>query len=77
MSFRQGLQTQSGKLEFESSSLKRFCPDDPDRLPILKYVPAWEGPHATDLYAKYPLHLVSAASAFHLPHAERRQRQHH
>ncbi len=62
--FRQGLQTQSGKLEFESSSLKRFCPDDPDRLPILKYVPAWEGPHATDLYAKYPLHMVSAHPRF-------------
>jgi len=56
--FRYGLQTQSGKIEFESSSLKRFCPDDPDRLPILKYVPAWEGPHVTDLWAKYPLHLV-------------------
>jgi len=56
--FRYGLQTQSGKIEFESSSLKRFCPDDPDRLPILKYVPAWEGPHVTDLWARYPLHLV-------------------
>jgi trimethylamine-N-oxide reductase (cytochrome c) len=59
-----GLQTQSGKLEFESSSLKRFCPDDPQRLPILKYVPAWEGPHATELYAKYPLHLVSPHPRF-------------
>jgi trimethylamine-N-oxide reductase (cytochrome c) len=29
-----GLQTQSGKIEFESSSLKRFDPDDPERLPI-------------------------------------------
>src|ERR1035441_2490636 len=57
--FRRGLQTQSGKLEFESSSLKRFDADDPERLPILKYVPAWEGPHAKELYAKYPLHLVS------------------
>lgn len=57
--FRKGLQTQSGKLEFESSSLKRFDPDDPERPPILKYVPAWEGPHAPELYAKYPLQLVS------------------
>jgi trimethylamine-N-oxide reductase (cytochrome c) len=62
--FRRGLQTQSGKLEFESSSLKRFCPDDPDRLPILKYVPAWEGPHATELYAKYPMHMVSPHPRF-------------
>ena len=63
-SFGHGLQTQTGKLEFESSSLKRFAPDDPERLPILKYVPAWEGPHATELYAKYPLHLVSPHPRF-------------
>jgi len=49
--FRQGLQTQTGKLEFESSSLKRFDPDDPDRPPILKYIPAWEGTHSKDLFA--------------------------
>jgi trimethylamine-N-oxide reductase (cytochrome c) len=63
-SFRKGLQTQSGKLEFESSSLKRFDPDDPERQPIMKYVPAWEGPHAKELYAKYPLHLVSPHARF-------------
>jgi trimethylamine-N-oxide reductase (cytochrome c) len=63
-SFRKGMQTQSGKLEFESSSLKRFDPDDPERQPIMKYVPAWEGPHATELYAKYPLHLVSPHARF-------------
>jgi trimethylamine-N-oxide reductase (cytochrome c) len=57
--FGKGLQTQSGKIEFESSSLKRFDPDDPERSPLLKYVPAWEGPHATELFSKYPLHLVS------------------
>ena len=33
-----GLQTQSGKLEFEASSLKRFDPDDPERGPIMRYV---------------------------------------
>ncbi len=54
-----GLQTQSGKLEFESSSLKRLDPDDPERPPIMKYVPAWEGPHAEELYAKYPLQLIT------------------
>ena len=61
---RHGLQTQSGKLEFESSSLKRLAQGDPDRQPILKYVPAWEGPHAADLYAKYPLHMISAHPRF-------------
>ncbi len=57
--FGKGLQTQSGKLEFESSSLKRFDPDDPERAPIMRYVPAWEGPHATELYEKYPLQLIT------------------
>jgi anaerobic selenocysteine-containing dehydrogenase len=57
--FRHGLQTQSGKFEFESSSLKRFAPDDPERAPILKYVPAWEGPHAAELLKRYPLQLIS------------------
>jgi molybdopterin guanine dinucleotide-containing S/N-oxide reductase-like protein len=57
--FREGLQTQSGRLEFESSSLKRFAPDDEDRPPILKYRPAWEGPAVKELYAKYPLQLIS------------------
>ena len=54
-----GLQTQSGRLEFEASSLKRFDADDPERPPLMKYVPAWEGPHAEELYAKYPLQLVT------------------
>ena len=54
-----GLQTQSGKLEFEASSLKRFAPDDPERPPMMRYVPAWEGPHAAELYEKYPLQLIT------------------
>jgi len=57
--FGMGLQTQSGKLEFEASSLKRFDPDDPERAPIMRYVPAWEGPHATELYEQYPLQLIT------------------
>ena len=59
-----GLQTQSGKIEFESSSLKRFDPDDPERPPLMRYIPAWEGPHAADLYAKYPLQLISPHPRF-------------
>jgi trimethylamine-N-oxide reductase (cytochrome c) len=62
--FRKGLQTQSGKLEFESSSLKRFDPDDPERPPILKYNPSWEGPHSKELFAKYPLQLISPHPKF-------------
>ncbi|MBW1945352.1 MAG: molybdopterin-dependent oxidoreductase, partial [Deltaproteobacteria bacterium] len=41
--FPRGLQTQSGKIEFECSSLKRFDPNDPERPTITKYIPSWEG----------------------------------
>ena len=57
--WRSGLQTQSGKLEFESSSLKRFAPDDPERPTTSKYIPSWEGRHSKDLFAKYPMQLIS------------------
>ena len=55
--YLKGLQTQSGKLEFECNSLKRF--NDPERPPIVKYVPSWEGPHSGELFAKYPLQLLT------------------
>ena len=57
--WRDGLQTQSGKLEFEASSLKRFCPDDPERPTIPTFIPSWEGHHTNELYGKYPLNLIS------------------
>jgi trimethylamine-N-oxide reductase (cytochrome c) len=60
--YLKGLQTQSGKLEFECSSLKRF--KDPERPPIVKYVPSWEGPHAEGLFAKYPLQLLTPHSKY-------------
>jgi trimethylamine-N-oxide reductase (cytochrome c) len=62
--FLKGLQTQSGKFEFECSSLKRFDPDDPERPPIVKYLPSWEGPQTTELYERYPLQLISPHSRF-------------
>ena len=62
--FGKGLQTQSGKLEFECSSLKRYDPDDPERPVISKYIPSWEGHHTTELYAKYPLQLISPHARF-------------
>ncbi|MBK6863698.1 MAG: molybdopterin-dependent oxidoreductase [Ideonella sp.] len=61
--FMEGLQTQSGKFEFECSSLKRFDPDDPERPPIVKYLPSWEGPRS-ESYARYPLQLISPHSRF-------------
>jgi len=57
--YGKGLQTQSGKLEFVCSSLKRFDPNDPERPTMTKYIPSWEGHHTTELYEKYPLQLIS------------------
>jgi len=64
--FLDGLQTQSGKIEFESNSLKRFG-NDPERPPLNKYIPAWEGIHTSELFEKYPLQLFSphARYSFH------------
>jgi trimethylamine-N-oxide reductase (cytochrome c) len=55
--YLRGLQTQSGKLEFECNSLIRA--NDPERPPIVRYVPSWEGVHSGELYAKYPLQLLT------------------
>ncbi|HCP00031.1 MAG TPA: pyrogallol hydroxytransferase large subunit, partial [Rhodospirillaceae bacterium] len=62
--FLEGLQTQSGLFEFESSSLKRFAPDDPERPPISKYTSAWEGPKVNRLGDRYPLQLLTPHSRF-------------
>ena len=62
--WHRGLQTQSGKLEFESSSLKRFDADDPERPPIMTYRESWEGPHTTELFTRYPLQLISPHPRF-------------
>jgi molybdopterin guanine dinucleotide-containing S/N-oxide reductase-like protein len=62
--FGMGLQTQSGKIEFECSSLRRFDPDDPERPVISKYVPSWEGHRTGELLAKYPLQMISPHPRF-------------
>ncbi len=64
--FREGLQTQSGKIEFEAESLKRYG-QDPERPPLNKYIPSWEGLGTAGLLEKYPLQLVSphARYSFH------------
>ncbi|NTV73042.1 MAG: molybdopterin-dependent oxidoreductase [Holophaga sp.] len=62
--FRKGLQTQSGKIEYESSSLKRFDPDDPERPPLFRWREGWEGTHDTEQYAKYPLQMISPHPKF-------------
>ena len=62
--YLEGLQTQSGKFEFECSSLKRFDPDDPERPPIVKYLPSWEGLQTKGLVERYPLQMISPHSRF-------------
>ena len=62
--YLEGLQTPSGKLEFECQSLKRFDADDPERPPIVKYNPSWEGPHSGELYEKYPLQMLTPHSKY-------------
>lgn len=63
---QKGLQTQSGKIEFVSNSLKRFGhydTDDKERPLMPMYIPSWEG-HHTDLIKKYPLAVVSPHPRF-------------
>jgi trimethylamine-N-oxide reductase (cytochrome c) len=59
--YKNGLQTQSGKIEFESSSLKRFDPTDEERTPLMTYRRSWEGIGYDD---KYPLQLISPHPKF-------------
>lgn len=60
--FQKGLQTQSGKIEFIPESLKKF--DDPDRPPLNKYIPSWEGTQTSELYEKFPLQLISSHARY-------------
>ena len=62
--FLKGLQTQSGKIEFECNSLKRFDPEDLERPPIVKYTPSCEGPRSTELIDNYPLQLITPHARF-------------
>ncbi len=57
--YGKGLPTQSGKIEFECNSLKRYDPENEERPVIPKYIPSWEGHHSGELYEKYPLQIIS------------------
>ena len=52
------LDTPTGKLEFDSETLKEHTPYDNERAPVARYQHSWEG-HKSALYGKYPLHLIS------------------
>ncbi|MBQ9980145.1 MAG: molybdopterin-dependent oxidoreductase [Oscillospiraceae bacterium] len=62
--YAEGLQTQTGLFEFECNTLKRFDPNDEERLPICTYIPSFEGRETTELYAKYPLQMISPHAKF-------------
>ncbi len=62
--YLEGLQTQSGTIEFECESLKRFDANDPERPPIVKYTPSWEGPRTEEMIANYPLQMITRHPRF-------------
>ena len=62
--FGKGLETQSGKIEFVSSSIARGDPGNPERPALNRYIPSWEGIHSRELMAKYPLQLISTHSRY-------------
>ena len=62
--FGRGLGTTSGKIEFVSSSLKRFDPNDAERPLMPSYIPSWEGHHTARLINKYPLQMISPHPRF-------------
>ncbi len=61
--YLKGLQTQSGKIEFDCESLKRFDPDCEERPTIVKYQRADESPNGEG-YEAYPLQLISPHPRF-------------
>ncbi len=62
--FGKGLQTQSGKLEFVSSSIQRGDPGNPDRPALNRYIPAYEGLRNAELAARYPLQMITTHSRY-------------
>ena len=57
------LGTYSGKIEFESQSLKQFDAGDDERPPVPRYIPSWEG-HRSKETAEFPLQLMSPHPRF-------------
>ncbi|MGO9126887.1 MAG: molybdopterin-dependent oxidoreductase [Terriglobales bacterium] len=59
--FGMGLETQTGKIEFVSSSLRRLNINHPneERPALNRYIPSWEGPNTKKLSEKYPLQMIS------------------
>jgi molybdopterin guanine dinucleotide-containing S/N-oxide reductase-like protein len=60
---KEGLGTDSGKIEFVSQSLQRNSPKDKERPPLARYIPSWEG-YDSALAKKYPLQLIAPHPRF-------------
>ena len=62
--FGMGVQTPSGKLEFVPEILKRNTADNPERPPLNRYMPSWEGLRATERVERYPLQMIATHSRY-------------
>jgi len=61
--YLEGLQTPSGKFEFDCETLKRFAPDDEERPPILKYRRSTESIDS-ERASRYPLQMLTPHPRF-------------
>ena len=61
--YLEGLQTPSGKFEFECTTLKRYAPDDPERPPVLQYTRSRESVES-ERAARFPLQLITPHPRF-------------
>ena len=64
------LGTPSGKIEFVSRNLTKFDANDPERPPMPRYIPSFEGHRTTELTGRFPLQLIT-------PHPKYSYHTHH
>ncbi len=57
------LGTYTGKIEFESQSLKKFDANDAERPPLPHYIPSWEG-HRSEGAKEFPIQLLTPHPRF-------------
>ncbi len=62
--FGKGLQTPSGKIEFVARTIARSGIENPERQPLNRYMPSWEGPATKDQFARYPLQMIATHPRF-------------
>ncbi len=62
--FGMGLQTPSGKLEFVPEIIKRNTADNPERPPLSRYMPSWEGLRAKERVERHPMQMIATHSRY-------------